>query len=227
LNVISIALEYGFEYEQSYIRAFKKEFGLTPGELRKTGQIVKIKPPLQLFASNRYGDGLIFGPDIVMVPEFHVVGKRHILPLNDDIFTLVPKIFNQFIVNDYKNIPDSTYPDFIYNISADAGMGEGYCFIMPSIPVKSLENIPEGYDSYTFSTSFCARFSLIKSDNMVLDIPSAQEMFKKIDDFINNENQIYFLERKITIDKLYGYDYDNNLKLWEWFSPVIKKTEMN
>jgi AraC family transcriptional regulator len=36
LSIIDIALAYNFEYEQSYIRAFKREFGITPGKLRKT-----------------------------------------------------------------------------------------------------------------------------------------------------------------------------------------------
>ena len=36
LNVVDIAMDYGFEYEQSYIRAFKREFGITPGNLRKS-----------------------------------------------------------------------------------------------------------------------------------------------------------------------------------------------
>jgi AraC-like DNA-binding protein len=39
-NILDIALEYGFEYEQSYRRAFKHEFGITPGEYRKAGHIV-------------------------------------------------------------------------------------------------------------------------------------------------------------------------------------------
>jgi len=47
-NILDIALEYGFEYERSYIRAFKREFGITPGELRKSGQAVKVKPPIYL-----------------------------------------------------------------------------------------------------------------------------------------------------------------------------------
>jgi len=41
MNVLDIAMEYGLEYEQTYIRAFKREFGLTPGELRKTGRYLK------------------------------------------------------------------------------------------------------------------------------------------------------------------------------------------
>jgi len=45
-NIIDIALEYGFDYEQSYSRSFKREFGISPNKFRKSGQIVKIQPPL-------------------------------------------------------------------------------------------------------------------------------------------------------------------------------------
>jgi AraC family transcriptional regulator len=34
-NILNIALNYGFSYEQSFIRAFKSEFGMTPGAFRK------------------------------------------------------------------------------------------------------------------------------------------------------------------------------------------------
>jgi AraC family transcriptional regulator len=40
-TLFDIALEYGFEYEQSYRRAFKHEFGITPGEYRKARNIVE------------------------------------------------------------------------------------------------------------------------------------------------------------------------------------------
>jgi len=36
LKILDIALDYGFEYEQSYIRAFKREYGITPGKFRKS-----------------------------------------------------------------------------------------------------------------------------------------------------------------------------------------------
>ena len=39
-NILDIALKYGFCYEQSYINAFKREFGMTPGSFRKLGHIV-------------------------------------------------------------------------------------------------------------------------------------------------------------------------------------------
>jgi len=42
-NILDIALEYGFEYERSYTRAFKREFGITPGELRKSGKYCQME----------------------------------------------------------------------------------------------------------------------------------------------------------------------------------------
>jgi AraC family transcriptional regulator len=59
INILDVALEYGFEYEQSYRRAFKHEFGITPGKYRKAGHIVKIKPPLHLFDDNEFANGLL------------------------------------------------------------------------------------------------------------------------------------------------------------------------
>jgi AraC family transcriptional regulator len=51
-KLIYIALEYGFEYEQTYIRAFKCEFGITPGELRKERHFVKARRPLNQYKQN-------------------------------------------------------------------------------------------------------------------------------------------------------------------------------
>jgi len=42
-NILDIALKYGFGYEQSYRNAFKREFGMTPGNFRKSEHIVKMK----------------------------------------------------------------------------------------------------------------------------------------------------------------------------------------
>ena len=78
--ILGIAIEYGFEHLQSFIRAFKREFGVTSGELRKTGRIVKVKPPLRLFPSNQFGTGEIFGLEIVYVPGFYCVGKSYMIP---------------------------------------------------------------------------------------------------------------------------------------------------
>ena len=227
LNVLDIALEYGLEYEQTYIRAFKREFGLTPGELRKTGQIVKIKPPLQLFDFNKMNDTVFFGPDIVVVPQFHVVGKKYELRLSD-VATLPETYAYDFYNNERKKIPNALHPDVLINIATRIlppapATGAGHCFFMPSVQVKSLDTIPDGFEHYTFPTSICARFRFIRPENSGLNMIVAQDMFKAIENFINDEQQGYFLEYMMSIDRLDTSAYNGDIKLWEWFSPVVKR----
>jgi len=137
-NIVDIVLEYGLEYEQSYIRAFKREFGLTPGELRKSGQIVKITPPLHLFDSNKLGDCLIFGPNIVMVPQFHVVGKKHKETFRDALVLDQP-LTKQFFCSEQMKIPNAVNPDVHINVSYKAETDADYSYFMPAIQVKTLD----------------------------------------------------------------------------------------
>ncbi|TDQ39812.1 helix-turn-helix transcriptional regulator [Aureibacillus halotolerans] len=51
-RVLDIAIECGDEHEQTYIRAFKREFGMTPGECRQSGRFIQVTPPLHLFQKN-------------------------------------------------------------------------------------------------------------------------------------------------------------------------------
>jgi len=44
-NIIDIALKYDFDYEQSYIRAFKRKYGSTPGNYRRAYRILKRNMP--------------------------------------------------------------------------------------------------------------------------------------------------------------------------------------
>jgi len=79
-KILSIALDYGFEFEQSYIRTFKKEFGITPGAARKPGQTVQTKPPFQLFHINKLGESILIGniikPEYMSGPYFRLI-KTH------------------------------------------------------------------------------------------------------------------------------------------------------
>jgi AraC family transcriptional regulator len=58
LKLFAIALEYGFGYEQTYIRAFKREYGITPGHLRKSRHFARTKLPLYLYEKNKFPNGL-------------------------------------------------------------------------------------------------------------------------------------------------------------------------
>jgi len=57
-KILSIALDFGFDYEQSYIRAFKREFGVSPGEFRKTGYLTREKLLLYIFDRHKFPNSL-------------------------------------------------------------------------------------------------------------------------------------------------------------------------
>jgi len=226
LNILDIALDYGFEYEQSYIRSFKREYGITPGDLRKTGKILKITPPLNLFNAKRKQDGIMFGPEIVIVPQFHAIGKKNKIPFRDALFLSTKEGCEEFSVykKEYSNY--IVNPDSIIYISLTAGGDADYCYTMPALQVKTLDFVPEGLDCFTFETSLCARFRFIGYDIYKHNSSVGNEMYKAIDDFMDKEDQKYFLDRKkISID-IFDRSNEDGFYLWEWFTPVIEKSLM-
>jgi AraC family transcriptional regulator len=221
LNVLNIALDYTFEYEQSYIRSFRREYGITPGDLRKTGKILKITPPLQLFNSQKYPDGVMFGPDIVVVPQFHVVGKKYKIPFRDILhYTSLCSFGN----NERSKIPNAINPNVLICISYAAEAGTDYCYSISAVQVKTLDDIPEGFESYTFPTSLCARFRFINSNSEGCNMYTSNKLYQAITDFMDSEDQKYFLERKRLNLDIIDISANGGNYTQEWFSSVIMKT---
>lgn len=74
LNIIDIAQEYQFSYEQTYIRAFKQQFQMTPAQYRRSHcDMPEVKV---LDISNLYltGKSLLTEPRICSLPQFYLQG---------------------------------------------------------------------------------------------------------------------------------------------------------
>lgn len=223
-NVLDIANEYGFEYEQTYIRAFKREFGLTPGELRKTGRIVKVMPPLQLFDSNRLADGVFFGPQIVMVPRFCVVGRRHQIPYHKSV-ELPPKVAKDFWHNERGLIKNAVNPEVYFGFTRIPPGDTDYSYYLPSVQVKELKNIPYGFDGDEFPASLCARFHYIGPHHYYdIDADIAWGMYDAIAAFVNDKNMKYdSFHNKLYFERIDTASYDGAYCQMEWFTPVFEK----
>jgi AraC family transcriptional regulator len=225
-DILDIAIEYGFEYEESYIRAFKREFKITPGQLRKTGKVVKVTPPLQLFNAKKTSNGVLFGPEIVMVPQFHVIGKLYVLP-SRDLAVLTPKMVREFWDNDHSSIKNATDPDELYiGLARNYNFGEGTAEYLASVPVKNLEDIPPGLNGDTFDTSLCARFRYIGQHHYYdLHREIMQPMYDEIYKFRTSETEKYALKNdKVYFEKLDSRHYDGTYCQMEWFAPVVERS---
>jgi endo-1,4-beta-xylanase len=83
LNVQNIALEYGFSYEQAYILSFRREFGFTPGDLRKNRQLVKTTPSFQPFGQiSMYKNNFLVG---------NIINEKY---MDDVYFDMIKNNFN-------------------------------------------------------------------------------------------------------------------------------------
>jgi AraC family transcriptional regulator len=225
-TILETALDYGFEYEQSYIRAFKHEFGLTPGDFRKSGQIVKIKPPIHLFDENKLDDNLFFGPDIVMVPEFHVIGKRHRIPVRDST-TLAVEAAKHFWYNERQHIKTVVNPKVYIGLTRNINKEEMHSEYMPSVQVKHLKDIPHGYSGDTFDASHCARFRYIGQHHYhEINKNKAAAMYNAIGNFSRGKESKYVLSNdKVYFEIIDTRLYDGTYCQMEWFTPLTEKPQ--
>ena len=225
-NILDIALDYGYEYEQSFIMAFRREFGITPGNLRKTRNIVKIKPSLHLFNENKLPDGVLFGPDIVMVPQFAIVGKRyHITHSGTEPFS--SDIAREFMENECKFINNAINTNVYFGFAKNVGIG--YSEYMPSVEVENTNNIPQGFDIEIFKSSLCVRFRYIGQHHFYdLNHNTASAMFNSISKYFSSEYAKYTLNKEmIRFEKVDTKLYDGTYCQMEWFAPVLEKTIEN
>ena len=223
-KLLDIALDYGFLYEQPYINAFKREFGLTPGSFRKSGRIVKVKPPLHLFDENKFPDGLFFGPDIVMVPQFHIAGKIHRIPIADSI-TLAAKAGVNFWKNERTQIKTAINPDVYIGLTRKSDKDSEFSDYLPSVQVDNFKDIPQGFSKDTFEASLCAKFRYIGQHHYLeINRNVAHSMYEAIGKFTHVEHSKYkLLNDKVYFERIDTSLYDGTYCQMEWYAPVEER----
>ena len=226
LNIIDIAMEYGFEHEQSFIRCFKREFHMTPGEYRKGGQIAKVLPPLHVYPASRLQKGVMFGPDFVMVPTFHVAGIRHQIPFDDSVI-LPPAAAKDFWYNAKKQIPNVLKPNVFIGLTRIPEGNVNWSYYLPSVQVREKSAIPQGFYTDTFPSALCARFHYIGRHHYgEIDAITAGGMYEAILAFVHNKEAKYqALNHRLYFERIDTAAYDGTYCQMEWFTPVFEKTQ--
>ena len=225
-GIADIAVEYGFDYARSYIRAFKQEFGLTPGEVRKSKQIIKIKPPLQLFPANKLRSGVLFGPEIVYVPGFSCVGTQHFI--YGDGVEDPARAAREFWLNHKDKISNIVNPNVYIGLTRFPEEIADYTIYMPSVGVSALSHVPDGYVGNTVPACLCARFRYI-GQHHYMDINShiAQDMYNAINAFQNDDEKYGLFHHGIFFERIDTAAYNGKYCMMEWFSPVYEKMMKN
>ncbi len=103
-KILDIGVSLYFETAESFTRAFKDRYSMTPTDYRKNGLDVLIgnRPPAQIFDNtlHTYTD---LTPQIVTVPEIYIMGIRFKTTINGNESIAMWQIFNQEIPDPFMN----------------------------------------------------------------------------------------------------------------------------
>ena len=222
-SIIDIAINHGFNHAQSYTRAFTNEFGLTPGELRKTGQDVTVKPPFQLLPSNELADGALFGPKMVYTGDVHCIGKRHICYISDGAGPPA-KIARDFWLNERGKIPNRRNLNTYIGLTKMPADFNGYTYYIPSVCVPDLSDIPDGYEGNTIKAGLYVCFHYVGEHHYLeINADIADGMYDAIKAFEASDTKYALYRDGIFFERISTADYDGRYCKMEWFSPVYEK----
>lgn len=143
MRIIDIALDYGFDYEQSYIRAFKKAFGCTPLKVRsdQTSLSLVIKEKINTNDILSLGNSITYNPHFVFRQKFNLIGIKHkILSKSGD---KTANAYGRDFFYNYKDKINNTINPQVYFGYTDWS-SNGFIYYIPSVQVPDLTNIPEG-----------------------------------------------------------------------------------
>lgn len=194
-RIADIAAEYGYEFPQTYINAFKREYGLTPFQWKKSGQPLTITEKLTLDQVIELGDKGMILPDLVILPSLLLAGVKHTLGFTES-HTLAPAKALDFWENRYplmRHVQEKgVYYGVTKNYDKEKKRSDYYC--MAHVSAKN-----EDCHHLLLETSRYARFTYIGSHAYrELSVETAREMYRAV--------EAYFAQKSAA-----GHIFDWNL----------------
>lgn len=163
MKIIDISCEYGFEYEQSYIRSFINFFGTSPDRFRKEKSEIKITDRLNTQYLKAIGtSGLVTEPSIKIIPTFRLLGiKNKINIAEDKNHFLANKAGNDFYFNHLPRIEKVMHRDIYYSHIEILADEPDFVHYTPSIRVPKEIDVPHGMSLRTVPTNKYAVFKYV------------------------------------------------------------------
>lgn len=157
-RILDISLEYLYQSQEAFSRAFKKMFGLTPGQYRKRQQPLiylekKILTPDKLTHLQRR---ITMEPKIIQKEEFHVIGMEY---YGDNKNGEIPAMWGEFI-NRIQEIPNRVNLN-TYGVCSpiEKMTDESKFFYIAGVEVTCIDQIPEGMVAKTVPAAQYAVFT--------------------------------------------------------------------
>lgn len=150
-RIIDIAMDYGFGSERAFSRAFKNEYGISPGRYRcriDCGGEIPSRVVLNSFQENKIYGGIIMEPKFVKKPAFKVAGfelkTTNIQKVN---YETVPKFWDRYFAENWdKILHEQLKPvhDAVLGLCFPGGLESGEFSYVIGVEVADFKGISEG-----------------------------------------------------------------------------------
>lgn len=217
LRIADVAAEYGYEFPQTYINAFKKEYGITPFQWKKSGSSLKITERLCTSQIMEVGEQGMILPDLVILPAFLLCGTKHTLGFEES-HHLAPAKALEFWENTYPLIEKveekGVYYGVTKNYDKDKKCSDYYC--MARVCVRN-----DGHHHLLIDSLRYARFTYVGNHSYrELSIETAREMYQAIEAYFSRQTDF----SKVFSQEMYFERVDTricteNFCTMEWYIP--------
>ncbi len=158
--VKELAGKMGFDSSEAFIRAFKREFGITPTQYRKNNQLIHYTPKLKVQICPRTNGGIKMDYKVKEMPELTVLGLKKRVKHDSSI----PKVWEEFQsryieLEEYKDAPVVGVIFHDPRFTERAPTPDESFSYMPGIVVNEIGSIPKGMEIYKIKPAKYAIFS--------------------------------------------------------------------
>jgi len=162
-SILNIALEYQYNSQEAFTRAFKKQFGLTPASFRKSNEESLNKlDRINLCDYQRKIEGAIEvdKPNIVVIDKIEIVGYEYRTSLeNEKYFVDIPNCYSDFGNNEYYlSISNRATPAFAYGVNCNYQENGEFSFVVGEAVNQSASELEIGFVSLEIPKGKYAEF---------------------------------------------------------------------
>lgn len=184
LKIIDIANEYGFEYEQTYERAFKQLFSISPSAFRRDRPQLPVVQLPSMADLEPIGQGVVIKPAFVLKPQFHLMGMEHEIVHEQNYNELTAsKLAVDFYFNHARSVPNAIHRHVYYGLIRYSSNTQYSNFYMPSVEVSEIDALYQTYKGITVPGHVYAVFRYVGFHAAeLISIRTLGELYRYIND---------------------------------------------
>ncbi|MED1538153.1 AraC family transcriptional regulator [Bacillus pseudomycoides] len=170
-NILEIAIDFQYNSQEAFTRAFVNYFGMTPAKYRKSEIALHLQAKMNFFDYKKEmkGDLIMNKPNIVQLSKRNIIGFEYKTNLNNEkYFEEIPKFYFDFGSNEYYlRILEKIAPNMSYGIACNFHDDGNFSFIIGEEVQGSAAELDDGFVNFEIPEGKYAEFKVNGSTDLV------------------------------------------------------------